>query len=59
MNVIRINVLLTPQQKKRLEEISRATGAPVAAIIRRAIDKEIGTAAAVKPGRPAEKARRR
>ena len=57
--VIRMNVLLTPQQKKRLEHISKTSGAPVAVVIRRAIDKEIGTSTTVKPGRPVEEARAR
>jgi hypothetical protein len=38
MPKIRTNVYLTPAQKKLLEKLSDKTGAPVAELVRRAID---------------------
>lgn len=34
----RMNVYLNPEQKKALEQMAEKTGAPVAELIRRAID---------------------
>jgi len=38
MNKIRMNVFLDPAQKQALEKLSAKTGAPVAVLIRRAVD---------------------
>jgi predicted DNA-binding protein len=38
MAKIRMNVFLDPEQKNALEKLSTKTGAPVAELIRRAID---------------------
>jgi predicted DNA-binding protein len=38
MTNIRTNIYLTPAQKKLLEKLSDRTGAPVAELVRRAID---------------------
>jgi predicted DNA-binding protein len=38
MTKLRMNVYLNDEQKKALEKLSDRTGAPVAALIRRAID---------------------
>jgi len=38
MPKIRMNVFLTPEQKHVLERLAEKTGAPVAELIRRAID---------------------
>lgn len=38
MNKIRMNVFLEPAQKQALEKLSAKTGAPVAELIRRAIN---------------------
>jgi predicted DNA-binding protein len=35
---IRMNVFITPEQKQALEQMAAKTGAPVAELIRRAID---------------------
>jgi len=37
-NKIRMNVFLDPEQKRDLEKLSSKNGAPVAELIRRAID---------------------
>lgn len=37
-NKIRMNVFLNPDQKRDLEKLSTKSGAPVAELIRRAID---------------------
>jgi predicted DNA-binding protein len=38
MGKIRMNIYLTNAQKKELEQLSANTGAPVAELVRRAID---------------------
>lgn len=38
LNMIRMNVYLTPKQKAEVEKLSGKTGAPVAELVRRAID---------------------
>ena len=38
MTKIRTNIYLTPAQKRLLEKLSDRTGAPVAELVRRAID---------------------
>jgi predicted DNA-binding protein len=38
MRKARINIYLNPQQKTQLEKISEKTGAPVAELVRRAVD---------------------
>ena len=38
MPKLRTNIYLTPDQKKLLEKLSDRTGAPVAELVRRAID---------------------
>ena len=38
MNKTRMNVYLTPEQKQALAKMAEKTGAPVAELIRRAID---------------------
>jgi predicted DNA-binding protein len=38
MNKIRVNMYLSPKQKTDLDKLSEKTGAPVAELVRRAID---------------------
>jgi hypothetical protein len=38
MSKIRMNIYLTKAQKKALEQLSANTGAPVAELVRRAVD---------------------
>ena len=40
-NKIRMNVFLSPEQKRALEKLSARTGASVAEIIRRAVDAHL------------------
>ena len=43
MTKIRTNIYLTPAQKRLLERLSARTGAPVAELVRRAIDAYLAT----------------
>jgi len=38
LNKIRVNIYLSPKQKTDIEKLSQKTGAPVAELVRRAID---------------------
>jgi predicted DNA-binding protein len=38
LNKIRVNIYLSPKQKEDLDKLSEKTGAPVAELVRRAID---------------------
>ena len=38
LNKIRVNIYLSPKQKADLDKLSEKTGAPVAELVRRAID---------------------
>ncbi len=41
LNMIRVNVYLSPKQKSDVEKLSAKTGAPVAELVRRALDAYI------------------
>jgi len=43
MNKIRVNIYINPKQKADLDKISEKTGAPVAELVRRAIDAYVKT----------------
>jgi len=43
MNKIRVNIYINPKQKADLDKISERTGAPVAELVRRAIDAYVKT----------------
>jgi len=43
MMKMRMNIYLTKEQKKALEKLSAKTGAPVAELVRRAIDAYLTT----------------
>jgi predicted DNA-binding protein len=43
MNKIRVNIYINPKQKQELDKISEKTGAPVAELVRRAIDAYVKT----------------
>jgi len=43
MNKIRVNIYISPKQKQELDKISERTGAPVAELVRRAIDAYVKT----------------
>jgi hypothetical protein len=45
----RTNIFLTPQQRAKLFQRSKQSGAPVAALVRRAIDEYLSVAAAKRP----------
>lgn len=38
----RLQILVTAEQRRRLDETSKATGRPVTALVREAIDKQFG-----------------
>jgi hypothetical protein len=45
----RTNIFLTPQQRARLFQRSKESGAPVAALVRRAIDEYLAVPATRRP----------
>lgn len=38
LNMIRVNIYLSPKQKAEIDKLSEKTGAPIAELVRRAID---------------------
>jgi len=38
LNMIRVNIYLSPKQKSEIDKLSDKTGAPIAELVRRAID---------------------
>ena len=38
LNMIRVNIYLSPKQKAEVDKLTEKTGAPVAELVRRAVD---------------------